>query len=100
MRSEPTRSSHLDRVEPKFRGAPAMLDVNVRRLHPFQTVEEKNGTRNSRCRTRPFRPSHRPYSVSFRQFAISPITPRRNASTQAMKIAPWITVTQAPACAK
>ncbi len=40
------------------------------------------------------------YSFAFTAFAISPITPRRKASTQAMKIRPWMTVTQEPYSAR
>ena len=37
-----------------------------------------------------------PYSFNFRKFPISPTIPRRNASTHTTKIAPCVTVTQAP----
>ena len=43
---------------------------------------------------------HRAYSASRKKAPISPMIPRRNASTHSMKIAPWITVTHAPACAR
>ena len=44
--------------------------------------------------------SARRYNGRFSQCAISPTTPRRNASTQTTKIAPCTTVTQAPIWAR
>lgn len=40
------------------------------------------------------------YSEILSAAASSPMMPRRNASTQIMKITPWVTVTQAPNCAR
>ena len=50
--------------------------------------------------TFPPRPRPCPYSFTFSRCAISPISPRRKASTTVTKIAPWITVTQAPISAR
>ena len=41
-----------------------------------------------------------PYSEILKNAPISPMIPRRNASTQIMKITPCVTVTQAPNCAR
>ena len=41
-----------------------------------------------------------PHSLIRSSAAISPITPRRNSSTQSTKITPWITVTHSPTCAR
>ncbi len=40
------------------------------------------------------------YSASLNQPPIVPTRPLRKNSTHSMKIAPWVTVTQAPNCAR
>jgi hypothetical protein len=39
--SKTARAGELDRIEPKLGGALVALDVNVRRLSPFEAVEEE-----------------------------------------------------------
>ncbi len=68
---------------------------------PFHSRRTGFATRAPVCARRSAAPIRRArYSRTRNRLPISPTMPRRKASTQATKIAPWITVTQAPISAR
>ena len=68
------------------------------RAPPFGSAvpTRKNTLQPEGALPRPYSFRYKNYSEIRRRVAISPITPRRNAITHRMKIAPCVTVTQAP----
>ena len=63
-------------------------------------AQKQSAPAANRSRGALFQKSYAAYRRTRSRLAISPTMPRRKASTQAMKMTPWITVTQAPISAR
>ena len=91
------RGPTLAAVETVNRGGDHMAARRIIGGRPCRSLPSRPPIRRSTCASLRWRRRPDGHSdVHFSTLAISPTMPRRNSSTQATKIAPWITVTHSP----